>query len=83
LLTGLAASVVAPVAIAELIRKGFAAALDGGKETVDEWLQRRRSPGSSTCRSALANYSKGWPGIWSYCSNIWRLRNYGVSRAGC
>jgi transcriptional regulator with XRE-family HTH domain len=39
LLTGLAASVVAPAAVSELIRTGFAAALDGHAAS-DEWQER-------------------------------------------
>src|SRR5207249_2026570 len=37
LLTGIAASVVAPMAVSELIRKGFSAALNGDRRTVDDW----------------------------------------------
>jgi hypothetical protein len=39
LLTGLAASVIAPVATAELIRHGFAAAI-GGHPSLDDWQAR-------------------------------------------
>lgn len=44
LLTGLAASAVAPAAVAALIRDGFAAALDG-RESVEFWLDRARAYG--------------------------------------
>lgn len=43
LLTGLAASVVAPTAIGVLVRRGFAAAL--GQQPVDDWLERVDSYG--------------------------------------
>jgi transcriptional regulator with XRE-family HTH domain len=39
LLTGLAASIVAPAAVSELIRTGFAAALDG-HAAADDWQER-------------------------------------------
>ncbi len=39
LLTGLAASLVAPTAVSELIRRGFVAAL-GRRDSRDEWLHR-------------------------------------------
>jgi len=39
LLTGLAASVVAPAAVSRLIQQGFAAALDG-RATVEDWRHR-------------------------------------------
>ncbi len=41
LLTGLAASVVAPAAVGQLIRDGFSAALDG-RDTVDAWEHRAK-----------------------------------------
>jgi hypothetical protein len=44
LLTGLAATVVAPAAVSELIRTGFAAALDG-HAAPDEWQERAISYG--------------------------------------
>jgi len=44
LLTGLAASMVAPAAVAELIREGFTAALDG-RSAEDDWLGRVESYG--------------------------------------
>jgi transcriptional regulator with XRE-family HTH domain len=40
LLTGLTATVVAPAAVAELIKKGFSAALDGRDSSAEAWLQR-------------------------------------------
>jgi transcriptional regulator with XRE-family HTH domain len=44
LLTGLAATVVAPAAVTELLKKGFAAALDAAR-SVDTWLERVESYG--------------------------------------
>lgn len=44
LLTGLAATVVAPAAVSELLRRGFAAALDG-KGSVEEWAARTEAYG--------------------------------------
>lgn len=40
LLTGLAASVIAPAAVGELIHRGFAAAVSDHTVTVDEWQHR-------------------------------------------
>ncbi|MGC9665845.1 helix-turn-helix domain-containing protein [Planosporangium sp. 12N6] len=53
LLTGLAATVVAPAAVTELIRTGFAAALRGGW-SVDTWLARVEDYGQQymTCGAA-------------------------------
>jgi tetratricopeptide (TPR) repeat protein len=50
LLTGLAATVVAPTAVTELIRRGFAAALHAATST-DTWLERVESYGQQymTC----------------------------------
>jgi len=44
LLTGLAAAVVVPAAVGELLRRGFAAALDG-KSSVEEWAARTEAYG--------------------------------------
>jgi transcriptional regulator with XRE-family HTH domain len=44
LLAGLAASAVAPAAVAELIRSGFTAALDG-RDSVEFWLDRAQAYG--------------------------------------
>jgi transcriptional regulator with XRE-family HTH domain len=60
LLTGIAASAVAPAAVAALLREGFTAALDG-RDTVDHWLWRAQeygveymTEGAATVQNRLA-----------------------------
>jgi transcriptional regulator with XRE-family HTH domain len=59
LLTGMAATVVAPTAVTELIRTGFTAALHGGdagyRRSVDAWLERVEDYGQQymTCGAGV------------------------------
>lgn len=83
LLAGVAASVVAPAAVNELIHKGFAAALNGKRASVDEWVHRAEvtgteymSVGAGQLQQRLAGdlvvlqQSLEAPGLWAVAGRL-------------